>query len=147
MNETCEAYIRRAKLIGALYSIVPSLLWAVGLLLLNPFREVYLLRIALSLVLGGLSCAIVHDRCVGLWVARHSSGEGPAGVGDGMILGASIGMAAVLFPSLTTLIASNHIEEAKSYIIASWLSGALIGAIMGGVAAYAGRKYLDRDKG
>ena len=103
--------------------------------------------IALSLVLGGLAAAVVHDRGLKLWLTRHRSAEGPAGVGDGIMLGACTGMASVLFPSLTSLIATNHPEEAKAYVIVSWLSGMVLGGVAGGIVASVGKRHLDREPG
>lgn len=145
MKETCEAYVRRARLFGALYSIVPTVLWSVGSLIVIPFRPVYTLRIVLSLFVGGVSAAVANDIGTRLWVAKHRSPAGPASAAEGMFVGAAVGLFSVLLPPLTMLISSNHPEDAKTFIIAMWLAGPVIGGTLGGIFGAIGSRHLDRD--
>jgi hypothetical protein len=108
-----------------------------------PFREVYLLRLALSLLLGGWIAARVNDYGVRLWLMKHRSQEGPGTISDGLLIGAGVGVGTTFLPPLTSLIATNHPEEAKLLIILSWSAGIVFGGLIGGTLASIGRKYLD----
>lgn len=144
MKSLCESYIRRAKLIGVLYCWVPAVIWFTSMICTIPFREVYLLRLTLVIVVGGYIAARMNDYGVRLWLVKHRSQEGPATIGDGILIGAGVGTGIVLLPSLTSLIATHHPEEAKLFIIVCWLAGVAFGGLIGGVLAFGGRKYLDR---
>ncbi|MFA6291554.1 MAG: hypothetical protein WC637_07215 [Victivallales bacterium] len=137
-------YLRKAGLIGALYGIIPVILWFSVMFILIPFREVYLLRFALSLVIAGASGAYFNRYGLTLWLTKHNSKLGPATVVDGMIIGASIGFGTALITPLTSLIASHHVEEAKWFIIFSWLLAVSIGFLWGGLVTAIGGKYIDR---
>ena len=135
MLRFAEFCLRHPRWIGALYCIVPAVAWLVGAICLVPFREVYLLRVALSVVIGGSVAAWLHEYGVKLWLAKHRCTEGPAGVLDGAMIGAAVGWGIQLLPPLTSLIATNHPEEAKTAIIAIWLISAAIGALVGAALA------------
>lgn len=142
----CQSYIQHAGLIGALYAIIPVLLWfGIGLAVL-PFREVYLLRLVLALAVGGFLGARLNRFGLNLWLLQHRRGEKPATVLDGALIGAAIGVGIALFPPLTALIASNHLEEAKTFIILSWLASCLLGLLIGGALAVMGRKHIEREQ-
>jgi hypothetical protein len=111
------------------------------------FREVYLLRLVLSLLLGGWIAARINDYGVRLWLIKHRSQEGPATVIDGILMGAGVGMGTTFLPPLTLLIATHHPEEAKLFIILSWVAGIVFGGVIGGLLAFIGRKYLPRATG
>ncbi len=144
MKDLCEMYIRRTKVFGALYSIVPTVVWFAVMMAYVPFRTVYLLRLVLALGVGGYVGARANDYGVRMWLLKHRSKEGPASVCDGALIGAAVGTAIVLLPPLTSLIATNHPEEAKAFIICSWLVGIAFGALLGAVLASIGIKHLDR---
>ena len=141
-----ESYIRLAKLIGALYCIVPSVAWFVGGLFLVPFREVYLLRLGLSVVLGGCVAAWLHEYGVKTWLIKHRSAQGPATVLDGAVIGAAVGVGIQILPALTGLIATNHPEEAKAVILGAWLASLGIGALLGAVLASVWRRDVSSSR-
>jgi hypothetical protein len=143
MKRVCETYIRHSCLIGALWCVIPTLAWFIAALSMVPFREVYLLRLAISLIVGGTLAAFSNRYGVSIWLMKHSSQKGPATVLDGLVIGCSVGMGTALVPPLTLLIATNHLEEAKTYIIVCYLAAMGIGALIGAVLAAIGRKYLD----
>lgn len=142
MEHLCDWYIRHAKLIGAFYCWIPTLAWFGAMMFAVSFREVYLLRLALSLLLGGWIAARVNDYGVRLWLIKHRSKEGPGTVVDGVLMGAGVGVGTTFLPPLTSLIATNHPEEAKLLIILSWSAGIVFGGLIGGMLASIGRKYL-----
>jgi len=144
MKRLCALYIRRVTIIGALYCAVPTVLWFAGTFALIPFRGVYVLRLALSLLAGCALSAYVNRFGLSLWLIKHRSSAGPATVVDGVLIGAAVGWGSDFLPPVTSLIGTNHPEEAKAFIIIAWLVAALIGAIIGGSLAAIGRKHLDR---
>ena len=144
MKRLCDFYIRHAGWIGAAFCAVPTLMWFTAVLLLIPLREVYLLRLGLCLAVGSPIAAYLNRCGVNAWLCKHRSPAGPATVVDGVLVGAGIGIGSAMLPTLTALIKSNHPEEAKAFVIASYLSVALIGAVMGAVLALIARKYVDR---
>jgi uncharacterized RDD family membrane protein YckC len=135
MKRFGDLYIRHARLVGALYCIVPALAWFVVGICLIPFREVYLLRLGLSVVVGGCVAAWVHEYGVKIWLVKHRSPEGPAGVVDGALIGAAVGFSTQILSALTSLIATNHPEDAKTIIIGAWLTSVAMGALVGSVMA------------
>jgi MFS family permease len=74
---------------------------------------------------------------------KHRSQEGPGTISDGLLIGAGVGVGTTFLPPLTSLIATNHPEEAKLLIILSWSAGIVFGGLIGGTLASIGRKYLD----
>jgi len=145
MKRLCDGYIRNAKLIGTLYCIVPTLLWFGTMMATVPFREIYLLRLALAIVVGGYVAANANAYGVKLWLIKHQSKEGPATALDGAIVGGCVGMAIMLLPPLTSLIATNHLEQAKWFIIGVWLVGIFNGVWIGAVAGGIGQKHVARN--
>jgi hypothetical protein len=142
MQRFAESYIRRAKLAGVLYCVIPSVAWFVVGVCLIPFREVYLLRLAIAVIVGGGIAAWLHEYGVKLWLIKHRSVEGPATVVDGAIIGAAVGVSIQVVPALTGLIATNHLEEAKSTIIGVWLVSTVVGAIIGSLMASVWGRYV-----
>lgn len=147
MKRLCDFYIRHPRLIGAAYCAVPVLIWYAILLSTNPFRGVYVLRLILSLAVGIPIAAYVNDFGLRLWLLKHRSAEGPGTVLDGFLIGAGVGMAAVLIPPLFSLIATHHLEQAKWVIIGCWLAGVFVGGAIGSVLASVGRQYVERRGG
>jgi hypothetical protein len=144
MKRLCDLYIRHAGWIGAIFCAVPTLVWFTVMLLSIPFREVYLLRLGLCLVVGSPIAAYLNRYGVNAWLCKHRSRSGPATIVDGVLVGAAIGIGSALLPVLTALVSTNHPEAAKTFIIVSYLSATLAGAIIGAVLASIGRKYVDR---
>jgi hypothetical protein len=143
MKKLCDLYIRYAGFIGVLFCAVPNLAWFIGGLFLVPFREVYLLRLALSLAIGCPIAAYLNRYGVDIWLLKHRSTKGPATIFDGSLVGAAIGIGCALLPTLTIFIASNHVEIAKNLVIITYLSAAFIGVILGAILATIARKYVN----
>lgn len=142
MKKLCDLYIKRAGLVGVLHCALPSLGWFVGMLLFVPFREVYIVRLALCLVVGCSIGAYLNRYSVDMWLVKHYSDSGPARIFNGTLNGAAVGIGTALLPSLTSLIGSNHLEMAKSFIIVSYIASAFVGGIIGTMVAAVGRKYI-----
>ena len=144
MKGLCDGYIRNARLIGALYCIVPTAIWGVYILTAIPFRRVYLLRLAISFIAGGWLAARVNELGLNLWLTKHRSTEGPGTIVEGAFIGAGIGIIANFLPPLTGLIRTHHPSEAVLLIVFSWLMGVVIGALFGAFLAFVGREHLPR---
>lgn len=144
-QKLADFYIRRAGLIGCLYGIIPVIVWFSYMFATLPFRDVYALRLVLSLVIAGSSGAYLNRYGLRFWLIKHNSRVGPATVLDGMFVGAAVGLGTALFTPLTSLIASNHIEEAKWFIIICWLLAGTIGFVWGGIVTAIGGKNIDRE--
>lgn len=144
MKRLCDFYIQRAGSIGVIYCAVPNLVWFVAALLSVPFREVYLLRLGLSLVVGCAITAYLNRYGVEIWLCKHHGANGPATVLDGVLVGAAVGLGSALLPTLSVLISSNHPELAKTVIIVTYLSATFVGGIFGMTLAAIARKYVDR---
>lgn len=144
LRRFCDFYIRHAGLIGAAYSVLPSIV-GFGILFASvPFRQVYLLRLAISLVFGSAIGAYVHRFGLSLWLMKHRSREGPGTLADGALMGAAVGWSAAIVAPLTSLIASNHPEFAKTFVISAWMAATAIGGFSGTTLAAIGRKHVDR---
>ena len=143
MRKLCDLYIKRAGLIGVFHCALPSLGWFVSMLLFVPFREVYLVRLALCLTVGCPIGAYLNRYSVDMWLLKHHSNSGPAKVYDGTLNGAAVGIGTALLPALTSLISSNHLDMAKTFIIVSYIASALVGGIIGTMVAAFGRKYIE----
>ncbi len=144
MKRLAEFYVRHAGLIGFGYCAVPVLIWYVIQTFAIPFRDVYAVRFGISIIAGGTLAAMANRFGVSMWVAKHRSALGPATVLDGAFLGVTTGMAATIVPPFCALIASHHLEEAKTLIVSCWVAGIVLGAVVGACLAAAGRKHLDR---
>ncbi len=147
MKRLCEAYVRNAKLIGALYCAVPVAIWYCVMFATVPFRLVYVLRLVLSLTFGCWLAAYSNSYGVRLWLTKHGSPDGPATGWDGFVIGSAVGMGTVLLPPLAALIATNHPAEARTLIIVCWLLGIACGALNGSFLGSIGRRFVDRDRG
>jgi hypothetical protein len=139
-----EGYIRHAGRIGALYGLVPTILYFGGAFLFMPFRSVYVLRMMLCLLLAGFLGAYLNRFGLKIWLLKHRSPEGPGTVLDGLLIGAAVGVGTALLPPLTALIATHHLEDAKWFIIGTWVVAAAAGAIIGGIFAAIGRTTIER---
>ena len=142
MKKLCDLYIRRAGLVGVFHCALPSFGWFVSMLLFVPFREVYIVRLALCLAVGCPIGADLNRYSVDMWLLKHHSDSGPARIIDGTLNGAAVGIGTALLPALTSLISTNHLEMAKTFIIASYVASALVGGIIGTMFAAVGRKYI-----
>jgi hypothetical protein len=145
VKRACDFYIRHVRFIGALYCVVPTLAWFGGTFAKVDFREVYLARLGISLVVGGLIAAWVNRFGLWLWIIKHRSPRGPATVIDGGLIGAAVGVGSCFLPPLTSLIHTNHPEMAKTFIIIAWLAAPAIGAVIGMILAAVGRKHVERE--
>jgi len=67
----------------------------------------------------------------------------PQLLGLAAALGYELNAVTALLPALTSLISSNHLEMAKTFIIVSYIASALVGGIIGTMVAALGRKYLE----
>jgi len=146
MKRLCDLYIRRARLIGALFCIVPAVAWFTLMMFVVPFREVYLLRLGLAVVVGGWIASRLNEYGVRMWLIKHRSKDGPATVADGALIGAAVSLGITILPPLTCLIATNHPEEAKVFIICAWLSSIVTGTVIGSVLAVGGVKHVSRSE-
>jgi hypothetical protein len=142
MKKLCDLYIKRAGWVGVFHCALPALAWFVGMLIFVPFREVYLVRLALCLAVGCPIGAYLNRYSVDMWLLKHHSESGPASILDGTLNGAAVGIGTALLPALTALISSNHFEMAKTFIILSYIAAAFIGGIIGTMVAAVGRKYM-----
>ncbi len=142
MKRFCEVYISNAGLIGALYCIVPTLVWFTGVFLAVPFRGVYLLRLALCCTVGALIGANINRVGLKAWLDKHRFSKNGATVADGVIIGSLVGLGVSLLPPLTALIATRHLHQALLFIVAAWLTGILLGGVIGGLLASIGRQYI-----
>ena len=143
MNKIVEFYISYPKLVGALYCAVPSLLWFGYVFYAVPFREVYVLRLALCLFVGCPIGAYLNEYGMNLWLLTHKA-AGPGKIVDGALNGAAIGLGTALLPALTALISTHHLEEAKTFIIVVYLASAAAGILIGATAAAIGREHIAR---
>ena len=144
MRRLVDFYIRHAGLIGAVYCAVPSLGWFLVTVAFVRFREVYLLRLALCLTFGCAIAAFLNRFGLEMWLTKHRSKNGPATVRDGALIGAAIGVGSALLPTLSALIQTSDSEIAKTFIIVTYLSATLVGAVFGTVIATIGRRHLER---
>lgn len=145
MKKMCRLYIKRAGLVGIFHCAVPSIAWFAYVLIAVPFREVYLLRLALCLFIGCPIGACLNRHSIEMWLAKHCGDSGPANILDGVINGAAVGMGTALLPPLTALIGTNHQEMAKTFIIVSYVASACLGGLIGAMFAAIGREYAGRD--
>ena len=142
MNKLCDLYIKRAGWVGVFHCALPAIGWFVSMLLFVPYRDVYLLRLVLCLVVGCPIGAYLNRYSVDMWLLKHRSNTGPATIFDGILNGAAVGIGTALLPALTALISTNHPEMAKTFIIVSYVAAALLGAIIGSMFAAVGRTYI-----
>jgi len=142
MKKIVRFYIKNPKLIGALFCIVPTcVLFAVDLKTME-YRQVYALRFAIAVILGGWLSGWLNKYGMELVLIKHGSKYGPATAKDGAIVGAGIGFGCALIPPATLLIESSNIELAKWTVMAIWLGGVLLGAVIGSLVAKVGLKRI-----
>jgi len=144
MKKICDLYIEKAALVGAFHCAVPAAGWFVFVIATVPLREVYLLRLGLCLLIGCPIGAYLNRHSVDMWLAKHLGESGPAGIFDGVLNGAAVGMGTALLPSLTALISTQHTEMAKTFIIITYVASAFLGSMIGAIVALVGRKNIQR---
>jgi len=147
MKKLCDLYIAKAELIGALYCIVPTLIGFAVLFCVHPFREVYLYRLAIAILVGGPVAAYLNRFGLSLWLIKHASPKGPATTLDGVLIGSFLGMGMSVIPAFIHCIASSNLNQTKTVVIGIWLLGAVGGAIIGGILGLVGGKHLNRQSG
>jgi len=142
MIKICDLYIKRAGWVGVFHCALPALGWFLSMLLFVPFREIYIVRLALCLAVGCPIGAYLNRYSVDMWLLKHDSDSGPARIIDGTLNGAAVGIGTALLPALTALISTNHLEMAKTFVLVSYVASALVGGIIGTMFAAVGRKYI-----
>lgn len=147
MKKLCDLYVAKAELIGALYCVIPTLIGFAVVFCVVPFRQVYLYRLAIALLVGGPVAAYLNRFGLSLWMSKHSSPNGPATVLDGALIGWFLGMGMAVIPAFTHFIASNGMDGTKTIVLAIWFIAGVVGAIIGGTLGFVGAKYLDRQPG
>jgi len=145
LQRLCDSYVRNAATIGALYVVVPTLIWFGLCLALWPLRPVYILRLALAAVVGGAASAFLNRYGVDLWILKHRSRQGPATLLDGALIGAGVGFGCAFLPPLTNLISSTDLEFVKLFVLAVWAGGALVGGLNGLWLTAVGRAHFARE--
>ena len=147
MKKLCDLYVAKAGLIGALYCIVPTLIGFAVVFCVVPFRQVYLLRLAIALLVGGPVAAWLNRFGLSLWMIKHASPKGPGTVLDGALIGWFLGMGMAVIPAFTHFIASNGMDGTKTIVLLIWFIAGVVGAIIGSLLGWVGAKYLDRQSG
>ena len=144
MKKLCDLYVAKAGLIGALYCIIPTLIGFAVMFCVVPFRQVYLYRLAIAILVGGPVAAYLNRFGLSLWIIKHASPKGPATVLDGMLIGWFLGMGMAVIPAFTHFISSNGMDGTKTIVLLIWFIAGVVGAIIGGTLGWVGVKYLDR---
>ena len=144
MKKLCDLYVAKAGVIGALYCMVPTLIGFVVVFCVMPFRQVYLYRLAIAILVGVPVAAYLNRFGLSLWMIKHASPKGPATVLDGMLMGSFLGMGMAVIPAFTHFIASSNVSRTQTIVLGIWLVAGVVGAIIGGILGMVGRKYLDR---
>ena len=147
MKKLCDRYIARAGFIGALYVIVPTLIGFGILFCVRPFREVYLLRLAIALLVGGPVAAYLNRFGLSLWLIKHGSPKGPATILDGALIGWFLGMGMAVIPAFTHFISSTDLSYTRMSVLVIWILASATGLILGGTFGLIATKYLDRPSG
>ncbi len=147
MKKLCDLYVAKAELIGALYCIIPTVIGFAVVFCVVPFRQVYLYRLAIAVLVGGPVAAYLNRFGLSLWMSKHSSPNGPATVLDGALIGWFLGMGMAVIPAFTHFIASNGMDGTKTIVILIWFIAGVVGALIGGTIGAVGAKYLDRQPG
>ena len=135
-------YTRKIWLFATLYCVIPVSIWFIWVILTNPFREIYLVRIAISFIIGIPISIFFNKYGVELWLMKNENKK--AEVLDGVLIGGFVGAWTVMIPVFTSLIYTNHLEQAKTFIIIAWLISVAVGSIIGGFLANIGRKNLPK---
>jgi hypothetical protein len=147
MKKLCDLYVAKAGLIGALYCIVPTLIGFAVMFCVAPFRQVYLYRLAIAILVGGPVAASLNRFGLSLWMIKHFSPKGPATVLDGALIGWFLGMGMAVVPAFVHFIDSNGLDGTKTIVLAIWFIAGVVGAVLGGSLGLVGTKYLDRKSG
>ena len=147
MKRLCDLYIAKAGTIGALFCIVPTLIGFAVVFGVVPFRQVYLYRLAIAILVGGPVAAYLNRFGLSLWMCKHNSPRGPASALDGALIGWFLGMGMAVIPAFTHFISSNGMSETKTIVITIWFFAGVAGAIMGGIIGLVGTKYVERQSG
>jgi len=147
MKKLCDLYVAKAGLIGALYCVVPTLIGFGIMFCVVPFRQVYLLRLAIGIFVGGPVAAWLNRFGLSLWMIKHASPRGPATVPDGALIGWFLGMGMAVIPAFTHFIGSNGMDGTKTIVLAIWFTAGVVGAVLGTIIGSIGVKYLDRQSG
>ena len=147
MKKLCDLYVAKAGLFGALYCIVPTLIGFAVVFCEVPFRQVYLYRLAIAILVGGPVAAWLNRFGLSLWMIKHYSPKGPASILDGALIGWFLGMGMAVIPSFTHFLGSNGMDGTKTIVIAIWFIAGVVGAILGGALGSVGTKYLNRQSG
>lgn len=142
MKRLCEAYVKHIRIFGALMCIIPFSIVSAFLMTQTPFREVYLLRLALGIVFGGMAGALGNEYMVQNFFFRVRTKDYGQGITHGCVGGFLAGTMTAWFPPLTLFISSTDVEQAKTILILSWLGAGLIGVAVGGVFGWFGVRYL-----
>lgn len=144
MKKVCDLYVAKAGFIGALFCTVPTLIGFAVVFCLVPFRQVYLYRLAIAILVGGPVAAYLNRFGLSLWMCKHNSPKGPATALDGALIGWFLGMGMAVVPAFTHFIASNGMSETKTVVIAIWFSAGIVGVIFGSTIGFIGARYMDR---
>ena len=144
MKRLCDLYVAKAGFIGALFCLVPTLIGFAIVFCVVPFRQVYLYRLAIAIVVGSPVAAYLNRFGLSLWICKHNSPKGPATALDGALIGWFLGMGMAVLPAFTHFIDSNGMSETKTIVIAIWFIAGVVGAIIGGTIGFIGAKYMDR---
>ena len=147
MKKLCDLYVAKAGFIGALYCVIPTLIGFAVVFCTVPFREVYLCRLAIAILVGAPVAAYLNRFGLSLWICKHTSPKGPATVLDGALIGWFLGMGMAVVPAFVHFIASNGMDGTKTIVIAIWFIAGVVGAILGGALGLVGAKYLDCQSG
>lgn len=147
MKKLCDLYVAKTGLIGALFCIVPTLIGFAVVFGVVPFRQVYLFRLGIAILVGGPVAAYLNRFGLSLWLSKHNSPKGPATALDGALIGWFLGMGMAVIPAFTHFIDSNGMSETKTIVIAIWFVAGVAGAIIGGTIGLVGAKYMERESG
>ena len=137
-------YIRNVYLFSILYIVIPLAFWIIWILNTTNFREVYYIRVAISLFIGIPISIFFNKYGIDLWLAKHFSKKGPATGFDGAIIGSFIGAWITMVPTFTSLIVTNDIEQTKTFIILCWILAVFFGFVIGGFLGTFGKRFLPR---
>ena len=144
MKKLCDLYVAKAGLIGALFCLVPTLVGFAVVFCVVPYRQVYLYRMAIAILVGSPVAAYLNRFGLSLWMIKHASPKGPATVLDGTLIGWFLGMGMAVIPAFTHFLSSNGMDGTKTIVLAIWFIAGLMGAILGTVIGSIGVKYMDR---
>ena len=146
MKLLCNFYIKHAGLIGVAYCLIPNIMWFVGAFIFGVFREVYLIRLVISLLIGCPIAGYLNRYGVEIWLCKHESKNGPATLIDGILIGSAVGFGSAILPTLSVFISSSNFERAKTIVIITYLIVSCLGGIFGLILSSIARKYLNEKK-